>query len=90
MRLSARAQIDAVAAAAGEVSEKARASGLPARDLGDLVDEMARAESAILMATPGDFDARALTATLSRGTEALGGHDGASLDELLRALRELS
>jgi hypothetical protein len=90
LRLSARAEIDAVTAAAGEVSDKARASGLPAADLQGLVDEVMRAESAILMATPGEYDAQALAGTLTRGTAALRGHDGASLDELLRALRELS
>ncbi|APR78496.1 Hypothetical protein A7982_03843 [Minicystis rosea] len=90
MRVTARADLDAVASAAGEVSEKARASGLPASELQDLVDEVMRAESAILMATPADLDPKALAATLSRGTAALGAHDGASLDELLRALRELT
>jgi hypothetical protein len=90
MRLAARADLDAVASAAGEVSEKARASGLPAGDLQDLVDEVMRAESAIVLATPADLDPKALSAALARGTAALGGRDGASLDELLRALRELS
>jgi hypothetical protein len=90
MRFAAQAQLDAVAGAAGEVSAKAHASGLPVRDLQDLVDEVLRAESAILMATPAELDPRALAATLSRGTAALGAHDGGSLDELLRALRELS
>jgi hypothetical protein len=90
MRLAAQAELDAVASAAGEVSEKVRASGLPAGDLQDLVDEVMRAESAIVMATPTDLDPRALAETLTRGTAALGGHDGASLDELLKALRELA
>lgn len=90
MRFAARADLDAVASAAGEVSEKARASGLPAGDLQELVAEVMRAESAIVLATPAELDARALTATLARGTAALGGHDGASLDELLRALREIA
>ena len=90
MRLAARADLDAVASAAGEVSEKARASGLPAEELQALVSEVMRAETAIVMATPADLDARAFTATLARGTAALGGRDGASLDALLRALRELA
>lgn len=90
VRLAARAGIDAVAGAAGEVREQVRASGLPEGDLQELVAEVMRAESAILMATPGDMDTTALTATLGRGTAALGGHDGASLDELLRALREIA
>jgi hypothetical protein len=87
LRLAARADMDAVATAAGEVSDKAQRSGVPAEDLRELVDEVTRAESAILMATPGELDAKNLTDALSRGAAALGGRDGASLDELLRALR---
>jgi hypothetical protein len=90
VRAGARADMEAVAAAAGEVSDKARASGIPAGDLQDLVDEVARAESAILMATPAELDAHALTEALGRSAAALGGHDGASLDALLQALREVS
>jgi len=90
MRLTAQAELDAVASAAGEVSDKARASGLPAGDLQDLVDEVIRAESAIVTATPADLDPRALAEMLARGTAALGDRDGASLDELLKALRELA
>jgi hypothetical protein len=89
MRFRARAGMEAVASAAGEVSDKARASGIPAGDLQELVDEVTRAESAIVMATPPDLDARSLTEALARGAAALGGSDGASLDELLRALREV-
>jgi hypothetical protein len=89
MRFTARSDMEEVASAAGEVSEKARASGVPAGDLQDLVDEILRAESAILMATPPELDARALSEALARGATALGGSDGASLDELLRALREV-
>jgi hypothetical protein len=89
VRLSARAEMDAVASAAGEVSDRARASGVPASDLHGLLDDVTRAESAILMATPGELDVEALTDTLRRSTTALGDRDGASLDELLRALREV-
>jgi hypothetical protein len=89
MRFGARADMEEVASAAGEVSNKARASGIPASDLQGLVDEVTRAESAILMATPPELDARSLSQALSRGAAALGGSDGASLDELLRALREV-
>ncbi len=90
VRWAARADMDAVASAAGEVSDRARASGIPASDLHALLDEVTRAESAILMATPGELDAHALTDALGRSTAALGGSDGASLDELLRALREVA
>jgi hypothetical protein len=90
VRRAARAEMDAVASAAGEVSDRARASGIPASDLHALLDEVTRAESAILMATPGELDAQGLTDALGRSTAALGGNDGASLDELLRALREVA
>ena len=89
MRFQARAGMEAVASAAGEVSERARASGIPAGDLRALVDEIARAESAIVMATPPEVDARSLTRALARGEAALGRSDAASLDELLEALREV-
>lgn len=90
VRLAAQAQVDEVASAAGELRERALASGLPAADLKDLVDEVVRAESAILMATPAELDGHRLVETLERGTDALGGRDGASLDALLKALRELA
>ncbi len=89
LRSAARADMEAVASAAGEVSTKARASGIPASDLQELVSEVTRAESAILMATPPELDARALNDALARSAAALGGSDGASLDELLQALRQV-
>jgi hypothetical protein len=89
VRREAHADMEMVASAAGEVSQKAQASGLDAGDLQGLVDEVSRAESAILMAMPGELDAQGLTDALARSTVALGGSDGASLDELLRALREV-
>jgi hypothetical protein len=91
VRIEARGDMEAVASAAGEVSDKARASGIPASDLKGLVDEVTRAESAILVATPPELDARALSAALVRSAAALGESDGgSSLDELLRALREVA
>ncbi len=90
MRLSARERMAAVARAAGEVSDKARASGIPADELRALLHEMARAEAAVRVASPPELDGRALTEALARGATALGdGGDGAKLDELLRALREV-
>lgn len=89
VRLATRADMDEVASAAGEVSEGARASGLDARELQELVGEVTRAESAILMATPGDLDTRALEGALARSTAALDQRGDASLDDLLRALREI-
>jgi hypothetical protein len=90
VRLGARADMAAVAAAAGEVVGTARAGGIPAGDLQGLVDEVTRAESAVRMATPPELDARALENALARSAVALDGNDGASLDELLRALREVA
>ncbi len=90
VRLSARAQLDAVATAAGEVSDRAQSSGLADGDLSELVGEVTRAELAITMATPGDFDTHTLTDALARSTLAHDRSDGGSLDDLLRAMRELA
>ncbi len=90
VRAGARADMEAVASAAGEVSHKARAAGIPAGDLQELVSEVARAESAILLVTPAELDGRSLSDALSRSAAALAGSDGASLDALLRALHELA
>jgi hypothetical protein len=90
VRLDARAGMEVVQSAAGEVSAQARASGIPAAELQGLVDDVARAESAIRMASPPELDARALIDALSRSATAVGGHDGASLDDLLRALNEIA
>ena len=90
VRLSARAEMDAVATAAGEVSDRAQSSGLADGDLSELVGEVTRAELAITMATPGDFDTHTLTDALARSTLALDRSDGGSLDDLLRAMRELA
>jgi len=90
MRFAARSDMEEVASAAGAVSHKARAFSLSASELRALLDEILHAESAILMATPPELDARALSDALARGATALGGSDGAALDELLRALREVA
>jgi len=90
VRLTAREEMDAVASAAGEVSDRARASGLDAADLSALVGEVSRAELAISLATPGDLDSHALTDALARSTLALDRGDDASIDDLLRAMRELA
>jgi hypothetical protein len=95
MRSGARADIDAVASAAGEASEAARAKGVPARDRDELVSEVARADAAIAAATHGDAElesARSLSDTLARSTAALAGDagdDDPSLEDLLHALREV-
>ena len=89
VRLVASGEMDAVASAAGEVEGRTRASGIDAAELSDLVGEVSRAELAIQNATPGDSDGHALTDALARSTVALDRADGASIDDLLTAMREL-
>ena len=90
MRHAARATIAEVAEAAGAVAKSARSRGEGQAELEALAAEVTRAEAAAIMATPIESDARALTAALARSTAALAQTDGASLDELLAALRAIA
>jgi hypothetical protein len=81
--------MEQVASAAGAVSESARTMGLDEGDLGLLLQEVARAESAMTISTPDGADVRALTDALARSADALDRNDAASLDELLKAMREM-
>jgi hypothetical protein len=90
VRLTAEREMNALAEAAGDVSNRAASAGLDARELSDLVSEISRAEMAITMATPDDRDAQTLTLALARSTLALDRSDGESIDDLLRAMRELA
>lgn len=87
VRREADASMEAVADAAGEVSSSV--TGMPAdqSELAELATEVTRAETAVAMATPAESDPEAITLALWRCTAALGRSDGASLDELLKALR---
>jgi hypothetical protein len=89
VRRAAAQSLEEVADAAGAVS--ASAKGLPADqgELSDLATEVTRAETAVAMATPVESDPGAITLALSRCTAALDRSDGASLDELLKALRSI-
>jgi hypothetical protein len=89
LRLATRAGMEQVASAAGAVSESARTMGLDESDLGLLLQEVARAESAMTISTPDGADVRALTDALARSADALDRNDAASLDELLKAMREM-
>jgi hypothetical protein len=89
LRLATRAGMEQVASAAGAVSESARTVGLDEGDLRLLLQEVARAESAMTISTPDGADVRALTDALVRSAEALDRNDAASLDELLKAMREM-
>ncbi len=90
VRHAARATIAEVAEAAGAVAQSARSRGEGQTELEALAAEVTRAEAAAIMATPIESDARSLTAALARSTAALGQSDGASLDELLGALRSIA
>ena len=91
-RLAARARVEQLTQAVGALSESARGMGLDEGELRLLLDEVARAESAMAITAPSDVDVRALTEALARSAAALdgaGGGDSASLDELVRAMREI-
>lgn len=90
VRHAARATIAEVAEAAGAVAKSARSRGEGQSELEALAAEVTRAEAAAIMATPIESDAKALTAALARSTAALTQSDGASLDELLAALRSIA
>ena len=90
VRHAARATIAVVAEAAGAVAQSARSRGEGQSELEALAAEVTRAEAAAIMATPIESDAKALTDALARSTAALGQSDGASLDELLGALRSIA
>ena len=90
IRHAARATIAEVAEAAGAVAKSARSRGEGQTELEALAAEVTRAEAAAIMATPIESDARTLTAALARSTAALAQTDGASLDELLAALRSIA
>jgi hypothetical protein len=90
MRLGVRADLDEVASAAGAVSSAARASGVPASDLQDLIDEVSRAEATLGEAISQDLDGPKLSETLDRSLALLGGETTVTLDEVLRALDDAS
>jgi hypothetical protein len=90
VRHSARATIAEVAEAADAVAKSARSRREGQTELEALASEVTRAEAAAIMATPIESDAKALTAALARSTAALAQTDGASLDELLAALRSIA
>lgn len=89
LRLATRAGMEEVASAAGAVSDSARMSGLNEGELKKLVGEVARAESTMSISAPDGADLRALSDALSRSADALDREDTTSLDELLRAMREM-
>ncbi len=91
-RLAARARVEQMTQAVGALSESARGLGVDEGDLRLLLGEVARAESAMLITAPPDEDVRALTEALARSAAALdqaGEGDSASLDDLVKAMREI-
>jgi hypothetical protein len=90
MRLAARTGMEQVASAAGAVTESARSMGLEEGELKLLLDEVARADLAMTVtSSSGGAEIRALTDALARSTAALDRNDPTSLDELVKAMREL-
>jgi hypothetical protein len=89
LRLATRAGMEQVASAAGALSESARTMGLDESELQKLLQEVARAESAMTVSAPDGADVRALTDALARSADAVDRNDTASLDELLKAMREM-
>ena len=89
VRRSAQATLDEVADAAGALSGRSEARRSDEGAIQELAVELAHAESAMAMATPDEGESRDLAAALARSTAALGRSDGASLDELLKALKSI-
>ncbi len=88
--LRARAGLSEVARAAGAVSKGAQAFGLDERELGLLLDDVARAERVTSIEPPvRDGDIRVLVEALARGTSALDQDDRASLGGIVAALRSI-
>ena len=89
LRRSTQATLSEVASAATALSLSA--DGVPADqvELAALATEIARADAAVSMATPVEADDSAIPVALSRCTAVLELSDGASLDEMLRALRSM-
>jgi hypothetical protein len=89
LRLDADAGLREVASAAGALSPSARIAGLDETELDQLIEEVARADTALSIGLPGDVEARTVSEALARSTAALTRNDGRSLDELVRAMREI-
>lgn len=89
VRRAAEATMEEVADAAGAVSASAKGFTADQAEISDLATEVTRAETAVVMATPVESDPGAITLALSRCTAALDLRSGASLDELLKALRSI-
>jgi hypothetical protein len=89
VRRAAEATMEEVADAAGALSATAKGLSADQAEISELATEVTRAETAVVMATPVESDPGAITLALSRCTAALDRSDGASLDELLKALRSI-
>lgn len=91
-KILARAGMEHVTRAVGDLSESARGTALDDGELRLLLDEVARAESAMSITAPSNGDVRGLTEALVRSAAALdtaGAGDSVSLDELVKAMREI-
>jgi hypothetical protein len=78
-----------VATAAGVLTKRAKTAGLDPSDLSALAYEVTRAELVLSAANRPERDAHALTLALTRSAVALDREDSGTVDDLLRAMREL-
>jgi len=90
VRRSAEATFSKVAVAASAVSTSGKGIGADQAEIEALAMEVARAEAAVVMATPIESDAGSIAVALSRCAAALDLRSSASLDELLKALRAIA
>jgi hypothetical protein len=78
-----------VATAASVLTKRAKTAGLDPSDLSALAYEVTRAELVLSAANRPERDAHALTLALTRSAVALDREDSGTVDDLLRAMREL-
>jgi len=90
LRLDADAGLRDVASAAGALSPSAQIAGLDESELDQLIEEVSRADTALSIALTGDIEAHTVSEALARGTAALVRNDGRSLDDLVRAMKDLA
>jgi hypothetical protein len=89
VRLATRTEMEEVARAAGTVTASAQALGLGENELGRLIEEIGRAESAMAIVVPAEGNLDALRDALARSAAALDSNDTATLAELVEAMKEI-
>jgi len=89
MHLASSSQTEALARAAGALSERTRGVALDSAEVEQLLAELARAEAGSRTVMVGDPSARALVEALARSAAALDRSDAGSLRDLCGAMREI-